>query len=389
MNIKKFQPVRIPLQDAYGMVLQEDLIADRDLPPFDRVTMDGISIRYDAWEKGNRAFSVKGTQKAGTSPLKLKDPNTCLEVMTGAVLPDGCDCVVPYEDIELDNGRADLRKGVILNRRQFVHHQASDCPRGTLLVEKGDRLLAAEVAIAASIGKTEVLVAASPKIAAVGTGDEVVDVQKGVGPQQIRQSNAFAIQAALKLAGYDHVDRFHIRDHKDEIRKQLTKLLEAFDVIVLSGGVSMGEFDYVPEALADIGVQRLFHQVKQRPGKPFWFGKSVEGKPVFGLPGNPVSTQVGICRYVLPYLERASGAHEREKEFAVLDKDVDVKTDRVYFLPVKIISGEDARLIAVPQMPHNSGDYAVLAKTDGFVELPADTSRFAKGTAARLFRWKT
>jgi molybdopterin molybdotransferase len=222
----------------------------------------------------------------------------------------------------------------------------------------------------------------------VGTGDEVVAIDQKVEPYQIRQSNAYAIAAALKLSGYDKVTCFHLRDDKDELRANLSEMLKDFDVLVLSGGVSMGKFDYIPDVLADIGVKVVFHQVKQRPGKPFWFGNNKEGKPVFALPGNPVSTQVGLYRYVLPYLNKAVNAYALEQEFVVLDRNVDVKTDRTYFLPVKIKGQEDGRLLATPVFPRVSGDYAALAKSDGFIELLEGIFEFPMGAAARLYRWK-
>ena len=387
-NIRKLPAVRVSLPEAFGMVLREDLLADRDIPPFDRVMMDGIGISFASWEKGNRVFPIDGIQKAGIPPVHLVDAHASLEVMTGAVLPVGCDCVIPYEDIEIKDGKARLRQGVELRRLQYVHSKASDHARGARLVRRGERLFAPQVAVAASVGKAEVLVSMNPSIAVVGTGDEVVGIHEQVEPYQIRQSNVYVIEAALKLSGYDRVTRFHIRDDQEELSARLKQILEDFDVLVLSGGVSMGKLDFVPEALCKIGVKALFHQVKQRPGKPFWFGKGREDKPVFALPGNPVSTQVGVYRYVLPYLSEAVDARAAEKEFAVLREDIDVKTDRAYFLPVKVESREDGRLLAAPVFPNVSGDYAALARTDGFVELPADTFRFAKGTTARLFRWK-
>ncbi len=388
-NIKKCPSVRIPLQDAYGMVLREDLIADRDLPPFNRVMMDGIGINFSTWESGKKVFLIEGIQRAGIPALNLQDPKACLEVMTGAVLPKGCDCVIPVEDIEVGDGKAALRDGLGLTRMQHVHLQGSDCKSRAGLVLKGCRLLAPQIAFAASIGRSEILVSQTPKIAVVGTGDEVVAINQKVEPYQIRQSNAYVIQAALKLHGYDHVERFHMRDDKDELRSCLSKILEGFDVLILSGGVSMGKFDYVPEVLAAIGVEVIFHKVKERPGKPFWFGKNKEGRAVFGLPGNPVSTQVGLYRYVLPFLNKSLDAHNVSEELVSLDEDVEIKVGLTYFLPVKVESRKDGRLVGLPIFFNGSGDYACLGETDGFVELPADTFHFPKGTVVRLYRWKS
>lgn len=387
-NIKKYPSVRVPLQSAFRMVLREDLIADRDLPPFNRVMMDGIGINLSAWEKGVRTFTIEGIQKAGIPALNLKNPEACLEVMTGAVLPQGCDCVIPVEGVEMVKGKAKLKDSLNLTRMQYVHIQSSDHQARARLVSKGSRLLASQVAVAASIGKQEVLVSQMPKIAVVGTGDEVIGIGQKLAPYQIRRSNSYVIQAALELCGYNRVFCFHIRDDKDELKTRLGKMLEDFDVLILSGGVSRGKFDYIPEVLNRLGVKELFHRVKQRPGKPLWFGKSKEGKPVFGLPGNPVSTHVGVYRYVLPFLDKSIGIWSVPEEFVSLEEDVEIKTDLTYFLPVKAESRQDSCLVGSPVFPNGSGDYASLTKADGFIELPPDTFRFAKGAIARFYRWK-
>jgi molybdopterin molybdotransferase len=388
-NIKKYPSVRVPLQNAFGMVLREDLLADRDLPPFNRVMMDGIGINLSAWEKGIRTFAIEGIQKAGIPALNLQNSDACLEVMTGAVLPQGCDCVIPVEGVEMDGGKAKVKDGLNLNSMQYVHVQASDHKARARLVSKGSRLLAAQVSVAASVGKQEVLVSQMPKIAVVGTGDEVIGIGQKLEPYQIRQSNSYVIQAALELCGYNRVFSFHIRDNEDELKTRLGRMLEDFDVLILSGGVSRGKFDYIPGVLNALGVKELFHRVKQRPGKPLWFGKSKAGKPVFGLPGNPVSTQVGTYRYVLPFLNRSIGLWNVPEEFVSLSGDADVKTDLTYFLPVKVESRQDGRLAGLPVFPNGSGDYAALTKTDGFLELLPETFRFAKGAVARFYRWKT
>jgi len=222
----------------------------------------------------------------------------------------------------------------------------------------------------------------------IGTGDELVGIKQKPDAYQIRQSNSYALQAALQLQGYDQVTRYHIRDDKDEMRTQLGQILNDFDIIVLSGGVSMGKFDYIPEVLKALGVKVLFHKVKQRPGMPFWFGKNKDGKPVFALPGNPVSTQIGLARYVLPYLNQAVGCKAPLQEFAVLSEDVRITTAFTNFLPVKIEPDQGGRLHAAPIIPNSSGDFASLTGSDGFLELPADTTHFSCGFAARLYRWK-
>jgi molybdopterin molybdotransferase len=387
-NIKTFPAVRVPLQQAFGLVLQEDLVADRDLPPFHHITMDGIAVNFTVWDKGNRKFTIEGVQKAGSPPLTLKDSRACIEVMTGAVLPEGCDCVVPVEQIEKENGRAKVRKETGLTRMKNIHPQGSDYKSGALLLCKGNRLLAPQIAVAASIGKAAIQVSQSPNIAVVGTGDELVGLHQKMKPYQIRRSNDYALQAALVLHGYDRVIRFHFKDNKEKMIQKLKEILEKFDVLILSGGVSMGAFDHVPGALKAVGVEVLFHKVRQRPGKPMWFGKNREGKPVFALPGNPVSTQICLYRYVLPYLNRAVNAQSASKEFVVLEEAVEINTDLTCFLPVKVESKPGKPLSAIPVIPSGSGDFVTLARSDGFIELPAKTFKYGKGTTARFFRWQ-
>ncbi len=386
-GVKLFAPVAVALAKAFGRILREDLAADRDLPPFDRVAMDGIAINFSSWQKGRREFSIEGIQKAGSPPLMLKDKSACIEVMTGAVLPKGCDCVIPVESVEMAGTTARLRENFQVVKGLNVHPRGADHRKNNRLVRAGCRLLSPQIAVAASIGKKDVLVSKTPAVAVVATGDELVEVDQIPASYQIRQSNVYAIQAALYLQGYTQVDRFHVLDNKNELRRRLRGILQKFDVIILSGGVSMGKFDYVPQVLGGLGVEVLFHKVRQRPGKPFWFGKSRDGKPVFALPGNPVSTLISVYRYILPYLDQSSGLDTTVAEFAVLDEDVEVKTPGTYFLPVKIVCHPNGCLAVSPVYTHGSGDYASLAKSDGFVELKEDASRFPKGSVSRLYRW--
>lgn len=386
-DIKEFPSVQMPLQDAVGMVLREDLIADRDLPPFNRATMDGIALHFASWESGNRNFPIEGIQKAGQASLTLNKNSSCIEIMTGAVLPDGCDCIIPVEHIGIDKNSAKVDEDFKLTSMLNVHAQGSDHKSGSKLVGAGARLYAPQIAVAASIGKAEVRVTQSPKIAVIGTGDELVGIDQKPESFQIRQSNSYALCAALLLHGFSQVERFHMRDNKSEMQAQLGQILNNYDVIILSGGVSMGKFDFIPEVLENIGVKVHFHKVKQRPGKPFWFGKSKDGKPVFALPGNPVSTQVGMIRYILPYLNRVIGVQDGLAEFAVLAQDIEIKTPFTNFLQVKLEGDSNGRLQAIAIIPNSSGDFASLAQSDGFLELPPETFHFSKGFPARLFRW--
>ncbi len=386
-HARPFPGAAVSLEESWGRVLTEDLFADRDLPPFDRVSMDGIAIHHAAWQKGARQFRVEAVQPAGSPRVRLKDPCACIEVMTGAILPEGCDCVVPFESVDIKDGLARLKEDFKLSALQNIHEQGSDYKKGNLLLSHGCRLLSPQIAVAASIGRSKIMVSRDPRIAVIATGNELVDVDRPVELFQIRPSNVYAIEAALRLQRYSNVHRSHVKDDRPSMLESLRKVLKTFDVLILSGGVSMGKFDYVPEVLKELGVEVRFYKIQQRPGKPFWFGVNGDGKPVFALPGNPVSTQVCFHRYVLPYLRKASGVREDVVEYATLMEDVQVKTSLTYFLPVKIICGTDGRITATPVYPNGSGDYASLAQSDGFIELGADTYDFPQGTSARFYRW--
>ena len=378
----------LSLPEAYGLVLREDVFADRDQPAFHRATMDGIAIAFSSWKAGQKSFSIAGAQKAGVADQGLKDKTKCLEIMTGAVLPEGSDCVVPVEDIEIRAGIAHIRSGAKFAARQNVHQQAADYRRGEKLLAKGTVLNPPQIAVAAAVGKARIKVSAPPKIAVIGTGDELVEIDKPVKLYQTRRSNVYALQATLQLNGFSDVKRFHLRDNKKELLSSLKKILWTFDVLILSGGVSMGKFDLVPESLQALGVQVIFHQVKQRPGKPFWFGKTKNEKPVFALPGNPVSTQVCAVRYVLPYLRRAVGLPDDCFSKAVLTNAWEVKGELTQFLPVKISGNSHAQIAATPVSFGGSGDFAALREAQGFVELPTEPKSLPAGSVVRLFLWR-
>ncbi len=304
----------VSLAEAVGKVLREPIYADRDFPPYHRVTMDGIAIRFETYQAGEDTFKIEGTQLAGALPQKLSNPDGCLEVMTGAILPHNTDTVIRYEDITIIERRG-IRYAHILEapkmRRQNVHQQGSDRRAADLLIPAGALLSPAEIAVAATIGKTSLQVTQVPRVAIISTGDELVDVAQTPLPHQIRKSNSYMLQAALREQGIIG-ELFHLVDDKALLLQELQKLLEQYEVLVLSGGVSKGKADFIPEVLRELGVQQLFHEVAQRPGKPFWFGKHASGPVVFALPGNPVSTFVCYYKYLQPWLRASLGARRHQ-----------------------------------------------------------------------------
>jgi molybdopterin molybdotransferase len=376
----------LPLAQCAGAVLRENVYAERDQPPFDRVAMDGVALASGA-PAGTRTYNVQATQAAGEPPLTLSGAGACIEVMTGAVLPVGCDCVVPVEELTVAGGEATLAGSARVESWRNVHRRGSDTRQGTLLLAAGQRLRSPEIAIAASAGMARIRVSSQPMLAVISTGNELVEPGEPVLAHQIRRSNAYAIVSALREHGFQRVADDHIQDDAEQLRARLRFHLETHDVLVLSGGVSMGKFDLVPKVLQELGVRTVFHQVAQRPGKPLWFGTAPSGAAVFGLPGNPVSSLVCLRRYVLPALLGSLGHSGAPAERMALSGPVTVTPPLTFFLPVRIEQDDWGRCWAVPSPTNGSGDFTALGGTDGFVELPPGPNTYAKGFVTRLYRW--
>jgi molybdopterin molybdotransferase len=377
----------LPLAQCAGAVLRENIYAERDQPPFDRVAMDGIALSSRAVGSGSRSFRIQATQAAGDAPLTLGASADCIEVMTGAVLPSGCDAVVAVEGLSVADGRAALAAQVRVEPWQNVHRRGSDTRQGTLLLSAGQRLRAPEIAIAASAGMARIRVASQPMLVVISTGNELVEPGEPVLAHQVRRSNAYAIVSALREHGFQRVADDHIHDDVQELRERLRFHLETHDVLVLSGGVSMGRFDLVPRVLEELGVRAIFHKVAQRPGKPLWFGMAPSGAAVFGLPGNPVSTLVCLTRYVLPALRASLGQTPEHVQRMALGAALTVGTALTQFTPVRLQQDEWGREWAMPAPTNGSGDFTALAGTAGFVELPPGPNTYARGFVTRLYRW--
>jgi molybdopterin molybdotransferase len=376
----------LPLAQCAGTVLRENIYAERDQPPFDRVAMDGVALASQA-AGASRSLHIQATQAAGDPPLTLAAPRNCIEVMTGAVLPGGCDCVVPVEDVTIAQGEAQLTPRARVEPWHNVHRRGSDTRQGALLVAAGVKLRAPEIAIAASAGMARIRVSSQPMLAVISTGNELVEPGEPVLAYQIRRSNAYAIVSALREHGFQRVADDHIPDDAQQLRARLRFHLETHDVLVLSGGVSMGRFDLVPKALEELGVRTIFHKVAQRPGKPLWFGAAPSGAAVFGLPGNPVSTLVCFTRYVLPALLGSLGHSGTAVERIALGAPVTITPPLTHFLPVRLEQDDWGRPWAMPAPTNGSGDFTALAGTEGFVELPPGPNTYPKGHVTRFYRW--
>lgn len=347
----------------------DEIRADRDYPPFNRVMMDGIAVRFDDYKNGQRTFKVNGICPAGEPAKKLNDG--CMEVMTGAPMPYGADLVVQYEHLKLENGTATIV--VEVDRKQFenIHAEGSDCRKGDVVLNGGQLWNGPHVGIAASMGSSSF--SRHPRVMIISTGDELVEDHPL--PHQIRRSNAYALQASL---GYP-VALDHLSDDPKAVAEHYQESAEHYDLLIYSGGVSKGKFDYLPNVWADMGVTRIFHEVSQRPGKPLWFGIDEKRKTaVVGLPGNPVSSLVCLHRYIIPGREM----------YAKLTKEINFSKPLTYFLPVKVEFTKEGHVLAHPLNIKNSGEFTALAGSDGFIELPKDQDKFSVGETFRFFSWR-
>jgi molybdopterin molybdotransferase len=344
-------------------------------------------VDSEALRRGVKRFRIQGVQAAGAPQRKLDCGEDAIEVMTGAILPLGSDCVIPIEQLEVAGGFASLNAAVVNSPYHNVDRRGNDSRQGTLLLEAGTLLRPPEIAVAASAGMARVRVSSQPAVMVISTGDELIEPGDPIADYQVRRSNAYAVAATLRTRGFGRVGDDHVPDDEFLMRERLALHLTTHEVVVLSGGVSMGKFDLVPKVLEQLGVQQVFHKIQQRPGRPMWFGIGPQGQAVFGLPGNPVSTLICLIRYVIPAIAEAMGTKRTPPERLALGSPVTFQHALAYFLPVVIEHDDWGRPWANPRRPNGSGDFLSLTGTDGFVELPPGPNTFPKGFVAPMYRW--
>ena len=383
-STQNFGVEEVPFLKSIGRVLKENIVADRDFPPFNRVAMDGIAIDFHSFQKGQREFLVEGIQPAGSPQISLQNSNNCLEVMTGAVLPNNTNVVIRYEDVIIENGVAKIQIDEVKNF-QNIHEKGKDRKEADVLIHQNKIISAAEIGVLATVGKSTVRVAKQPKVMIISTGDELVSTEEKPKPHQIRRSNVFTLVSLLERIKINS-ETDHITDDKPILKQKIAAYLKDYDVLLFSGAVSKGKFDFLPEVLEELKVEKLFHRVAQRPGKPFFYGKTSSCN-VFGFPGNPISTFVNCLAYFYPWYFKSLDV-EIEEETAILTEDVNFKPNLSYFLQVKL-SDKFGHLLATPIKGNGSGDLASLVNADAFIELTKTESiEFKKGDNFPIIRYR-
>jgi len=380
-HIRDYGREQVPLKKAVNRILAEDIKADRDFPPFNRATKDGITLNYNAVENGRKAFEITGILAAGTPASVLKDQESCLEIMTGAVVPYDADTVVMYEHLEVEKGIATLRSVPV--KGQNIHPRGSDTRKGDVILKANARITPAMIGVLASVGIAEVTVKKLPRVAVISTGNELVDIDQIPEAHQIRRSNTYSLHAALCKEGIESM-MLHLQDDKDIIRQKLDYVIDEMDVVLLSGGVSKGKFDFIPVVLQEIGIEKGFHGVRQRPGKPFWFGNHPnKGTLVFSFPGNPVSTYANYHLYFRPWLLKSMGVTVVKKS-VTLDQEIRNSTTLTLFMQVSL-NWEDAHLKASLVKANGSGDLVSLAKSDGLIQLEPREEIYSPGEVVPFY----
>ncbi|MBE7179506.1 MAG: molybdopterin molybdotransferase MoeA, partial [Mucilaginibacter polytrichastri] len=372
---------QVALLQSGGRTLAADVFADRDQPPFDRVMMDGIAIASDSFQNGQRDFRIEGVQAAGREQLRLQNAEAaCMEVMTGAMLPRNTDTVIPYEHCDIFDGMARV-KDYAVSPGKNIHKRSSDGKAGDLLLKNGTHITATAIATLASVGYGQVPVIKLPRVAVCSTGDELMDINEQPAVHQIRRSNSYMLAAALADENIN-AGMHHLADDEKLLGSAISSLKKDHDVLIFSGAVSKGKFDFLPDVLRLLGMRVIFHNVAQKPGKPFLLGKFPDGPLVFGFPGNPVSTFVCYQIYFKSWLS-ASLKKDLQKEHAVFDTDLDLKTTLAQHLLVSL-RNDDGVLKAAPVAYNNSGDLVNLAYANGLALFPAEKSEVKKGEVVQI-----
>ncbi len=367
----------IPLDEAIGLYLAEEVRADRDYPPFDRAMMDGFAIRFSDWQKGQRTFSYSHQQWAGSPLIDLHNESAC-EITTGAAVPSGFDVVIPIEKVEVDDDGSftcteieKIKSGWNI-QRQGVEHKQQD-----VVIEKGTLVTAAVIAVLASCGITKPFVFQRPTIAIIATGDELVPMDASPLPHQIRTSNAHALKALVQPMS-SKIVTFHLNDDPLIIQHWMQKHAQQWDILLFSGGVSKGGKDYLPQLWQEDGFECLFHGIAQKPGKPMWLGKK-DQTILFGFPGNPVSTLVCAFAYLMPWVKH-QWSLRKDSHFIQIQDAISTNEKLDLWIPVVL---ENNQFKALKYL--GSGDLIGFSALNGIIHVPSNQTFNNKNQEYRFY----
>jgi molybdopterin molybdotransferase len=311
-------PVKVSLMDAAGLVLSENVLAKTDVPPFNQSSMDGYAFNYESWKKSG-LLNIQGEVAAGSAANEPIGPQTTVRIFTGAAIPDGADTVAMQEKIKIDAGNLLIEDDNLI-KGSNVRTKGSEIIYGTLALTKGTLMTPAAIGFLAGVGVNEINIYPNPSVSIILTGDELQSPGNVLQHGQVYESNSFALNAVLRQTGISTIDFFSSKDDLETLTNVIAKAIDTSDVVLLTGGVSVGDYDFVVRAAAANDVEKIFHKIRQKPGKPLFFAKKGK-KMVFGLPGNPASVLSCFYEYVLPALGQMS-----QRETALKSIKVPLKT---------------------------------------------------------------
>jgi len=379
-SVKSMDAGKAVIIDSFGRTLAEDIQSGCNIPVFDYSAMDGYAVRAAdlkgaASEKGI-ILKVVGEFRAGGDTSARVEKGQAVRIMTGAPIPQGADAVVMVEDTKMDGGNVEVFKEA--GEGDNIRLSGEDIKKGDLVMSKGTLLREGHVGMLAALGIPEVKVASRPKVAILATGDEVISIDEDIKPGKVRNSNAYSLHTQVLSCGGVPINKGVARDDIEGLKAKLQSCLDC-DIIITSGGVSMGDYDYVKDVMIDMGMELKFWKVAMRPGKPNLFG-IINGKPFFGLPGNPVSTMIGFEVFVRPAIIKMLGRmnDDRREVEAVLEEDIKKKKGLKFFIRAQT-RWQDGGYVTRTTGPQGSGILSSMAKADSLIILPEDEELVKQG----------
>jgi molybdopterin molybdotransferase len=384
-HIHPLGPEKVSLLDALGRVIAEDICAPRDIPPFDNSGMDGYAVKWEDVKNASADHPVRleviEDLPAGSISSRTIGKGQAIRIMTGAPIPNGADTVIPVEETQGESQLVAVYKALPLG--SHIRRAGGDVIKGDCIISKGDVLHSGGIGMTASTGRSFVSVYQRPLVAILCTGEELVDVDEGLDGAKIVSSNSYTLAAQVKDCGATPVQLGIARDRKEEIEEKLRQGIRA-DVLISSAGISVGDYDFVKDALKELGVEMIFWRVAMKPGKPVAFG-TLKGKPVFGLPGNPVSSMVAFEEFVRPALLKMMGHHQlfRPVVEAVLKEEIKKEPGRRHFIRSTIVY-EEGRFVVTTTGPQGSDKLTSMVRANGLMIIPEDREIVKAGEMVKV-----
>lgn len=377
-NVSSLAPVTLPIQVSAGLILADDVYATMDIPAFPQSSMDGYAFSFEGWRQ-YKNLKITGEVAAGSNETFSLTPGNAVRIFTGAAVPPGADTVIMQEKTRVENGNLKI-EDESLTAGTSVRLKGSEIKSGELALKKGDLLMPAAIGFLAGIGINEVKAFPNPSITIIITGNELLEPGQPLQHGQVYESNSFALKAALKQLQMENVQILYVKDRQEELTNTLESALQQTDIILLTGGISVGDYDFVLQSATECEVEKLFHKVKQRPGKPLYFGKK-ENKLVFGLPGNPSSVLTCFYQYVIPALEKLSKRQIGMKVIKVpLAKAFQKNAGLTHFL-----KGFYDGKTALPLEAQESFRLSSFAKANGLIQIDEETISLKEGELVDVY----